>query len=189
MSLFRETVIKNLCMEARKKKVEEIERHRKSNLSFQLHKLNCSKFKVLEHLTFPQLWYTVFCLRRVFLTQLNTVIWSQCFASILLALQSLCVVDAIAVDGKWKCGESPSAVVKTLAAGICVRLPPLTAPPKGVDMLSRCTWWYSISMGVLGSMPKPGPSTKFIVVWALGRRLLCMARLTSAGAYRMVPVV
>lgn len=54
-SLFRETVIKNLCKEARKKKVEEIERHRKRNHSFQLHKPNCSKFKVLEHLTFPQL--------------------------------------------------------------------------------------------------------------------------------------
>ncbi len=33
-SLFRETVIKNLCKEARKKKVEEIERHRKRNHSF-----------------------------------------------------------------------------------------------------------------------------------------------------------
>ncbi len=52
---------------------------------------------------------------------------------------------------------------------------PADRTPKGVDMLSRCTWWYSNLHGRLGVYcQNPGPSTKFIVVWALGRRLLCM---------------
>lgn len=50
-SLFKENVIGS--REVREEKEEEKrngERHRKRNHLFQLHKLNCLKFKVLEHL-------------------------------------------------------------------------------------------------------------------------------------------
>lgn len=101
--------------------------------------------------------------------------------------------------GNGSVEKSPSAVVKTLAA-VGIWPPRAPFPPVAVgdptngpaaaaaDMLSLWTWWYSISMGVLGSRPNPEPSTKFMA--ALGRRLPCaMARVTSAGAYLMVPVV